>query len=1352
MEKFQLSHPQKRVLFTQLLYENKPLFNIGGYVIYRGGENVERLKDALKTVVKKMDCFSIRIIQTKDGYEQVFADEEPIVEEWVIGDEDVDFNHAVKEKANATLNTPFNLLNSSLYRIILFHFEDSVGYILCCHHIIFDGWSVNLFAEQVCLAYKNEQGKIFDYKEFIKYEQEYITSTRGIKDAAYWKGIIKRINIRENKENKEFLGSGHREEFILSAKDTQNLIAAGEKWSGVNNVLYACFILLDYIKSGNGTIAMSNYNRHGRQMRQIAGMFTNTLLISVKCNDTMTFEKLIRQTKRETAEALFHYQWPFDLMGIKNDEQIYSYNVNCYNMPMNFKLGDGEGRYTEVYSDTQDIPFQVVLNTWGDEWIISFDISDAIFHEGDGKAILSFIRDFLACIEEDPSRSIGEFVKIIYERELTRQRASFTDKIKNPVCLDERVKRITENTDPNKPCIFTEDRSISYKEFSELIFGAMAVIGKHEIKKGDRILLHLENGLSYLVYIFAALFKGVCFTPLDLKTPINQVKYIYDNAEASALLTETINANDEMIIMRPELIKGSAFQMDRISEDQAAYLLYTSGTTGKPKGVVISRGALATYLNWAEEQYGTAVSYLYSSPAFDLSLTMCLLPLTSGGALVVAENNHATLSNLIYHKEVNRVNALKATPSNLSILLQQDTSNLNLNYIICGGEELSTNLAKNLTDRFGKNCHIYNEYGPTECTIGCMCYQYDAENDFEKEVSIGKAAPETHVYILDKEKRLCNVNEAGELYLAGKQLSCGYWKRDAENAKAFLNNILGESILYKTGDYGRYLENGNIEYLGRIGRQCKVNGYRVELDSIERVLKAIPDVSNAAVWVANKKQDELLAAVETTMYTEKELFAFVAEKLPSYCVPYMFYIYETIPVTQNGKVDIKYLETYKKHEQNDNNKQVLEMVLREVLDYKGNIDDFNYFLAGGDSVHALRVITKVEASGYHLSLADLLNHPKFEEMASCMSQMQKQDQVLKKYKLPVHMQYFSDICEDFIKYRHFLTIHCGYRINRTVAYELNNKLRQGYPSLNALYQNEYILENDYSADPIWIDLKKENRTWKDAFSYPYDNDGLFRLFVFAAKNESWIVFDAHHILVDGFSWKNILDSSAVILGGGEIPKNNYMQLYKINDELELIYNKKKKKVQQYHCVSVSDMVKTKVDLFKLSDIIKEVTKKSKGGKEYQVYLDFNGREFIKQNHTKNIGCYSMILPADTEELKNRRKEPAISKKRIELKEELEIRVNFLGNLNTMLPPGMTLEVESIEASLQLCSAYGCMAEVTGMIWDKKLYLYCSWRSQEMTMNSAEQLLQDVMKQLRSSKEQIFWLSEEDEEAIFDEMF
>ena len=288
-----------------------------------------------------------------------------------------------------------------------------------------------------------------------------------------------------------------------------------------------------------------------------------------------------------------------------------------------------------------------------------------------------------------------------------------------------------------------------------------------------------------------------------------------------------------------------------------AYVIYTSGSTGKPKGVLIEHRSLVNYIWWANQKYcrGERLTWpLFSSLAFDLTVTSTFTPLISGGRIVVYREDPG-MHGMVVLKivEDGAVDIVKLTPSHLAMIKDMDLGATRIRKLIVGGEDFKTDLARDITKKFGRPVEIYNEYGPTEATVGCMIHRYDAEKDRGLSVPIGIPAANTGVYILDEHLSPVPTDVIGEMYLAGDGLARGYLNRPELTEQKFLTakdprqdgptaqSSLSKPLrLYKTGDLARWKADGRIEFLGRADYQVKIGGMRIELGEIEARLLAHP--------------------------------------------------------------------------------------------------------------------------------------------------------------------------------------------------------------------------------------------------------------------------------------------------------------------------------------------------------------------------------------------------------------------------------------------------------------------------------------------------------------------------------
>ncbi|MBA3805716.1 MAG: amino acid adenylation domain-containing protein, partial [Acidobacteria bacterium] len=433
----------------------------------------------------------------------------------------------------------------------------------------------------------------------------------------------------------------------------------------------------------------------------------------------------------------------------------------------------------------------------------------------------------------------------------------------------------------------------------------------------------VERSVEMLVGLLGILKAGGAYLPLDPDSPPERLAFMLRDARAGILLTQ-----EDMLSRLPEhdarvvLLDTHRHHFDQEStenlppaahDENHAYLIYTSGSTGTPKGVKIKRSSLINYIRWAKDAYSQGESLdfaLYSSLAFDLTVTSIFTPLITGSRVVIyPSKNHINALEQIFTD--NQVNVLKLTPSHLALVKNRDNRNCRIKRLIVGGEALETNLAQKVFESFGGAVEIFNEYGPTEATVGCMIYRFDPERDSRAFVPIGRPAANTQVYILDERLQPVAENCVGELYIGGSGLADGYLNRPELSGEKFLphpfSSIAGAK-LYRTGDIARYLLNGDVEFLGRRDNQVKVRGFRIELGEIEAALAQHPVVRAAVVVVretvpGDRRLTAYFVARNTLSVTAGELRAFLKERLPSYMLPSAYVPVDALPLTPNGKLD-----------------------------------------------------------------------------------------------------------------------------------------------------------------------------------------------------------------------------------------------------------------------------------------------------------------------------------------------------------------------------------------------------------------------------------------------------------------
>ncbi len=439
--------------------------------------------------------------------------------------------------------------------------------------------------------------------------------------------------------------------------------------------------------------------------------------------------------------------------------------------------------------------------------------------------------------------------------------------------------------------------------------------------------------------------------------------------------------------------------------DDLAYIMYTSGSTGQPKGVKISQMALVNYVWWARKVYlqGKALPFpLYSSLAFDLTVTSIYTPLLAGSNVIIYPKGKDHILNVL---KDNQVGVLKLTPSHLSLIHDQDNSHLEVKRLIVGGEALETELARQVHRSFNGRVEIFNEYGPTEATVGCAIYRFDPEQDKAALVPIGRPAANTQLYVLDELLNPLGEGMIGELYISGDGLASGYLNREQLTTSSFVEcPFLPGKKMYKSGDLARRLPGGDLEFVGRIDDQVKFHGYRVELSEIKNALNQHEQISDSVVVIATDNDgNRVMVAyyVSTQELETAQLRSFLSGSIIEATIPNYFVHLRELPLTPNGKLDYQALSTLEEVRARLRvaSTEVARVAPRtpveeavagiwvEILrvEQVGIYDDF--FELGGHSLMATRVISRVRTTfGVELPLQVLFQTPTVAGLSTAITQ------------------------------------------------------------------------------------------------------------------------------------------------------------------------------------------------------------------------------------------------------------------------------------------------------------------------------------------------------------------------------
>jgi tyrocidine synthetase-3 len=569
--------------------------------------------------------------------------------------------------------------------------------------------------------------------------------------------------------------------------------------------------------------------------------------------------------------------------------------------------------------------------------------------------------------------------------------------------------------------------SITYGELNEKSNQLARLLRIKGVKPGRIAAIMADRSIETIIGILAILKAGGAYLPIDIHSPGPRKQFILDDSEASVLLTRkpimdsnkeiccTVSPDNILLLDNKDIYTGEASNPGTVNKPgDLAYVIYTSGTTGKPKGVMVEHRGVVNYTWWAAKQYvkNERVDFpLFTSISFDLTVTSLFTPLVTGNAIVVYGEEEEDRGLLIEKViENNRVGVVKLTPSHLKLIRNKkiDGAGSNIRRLIVGGEDLKTALAKDIDKKF-VSVEIYNEYGPTEATVGCMIHQYDPANDNRKSVAIGVPVDNLRVYLLDSRQKPVPPGVIGEIYISGDGVAREYLKQPELTAERFIPNpfVPGERM-YRSGDLGRMRQDGCIEFSGRVDQQVKIRGFRIELGEIENRLLSHSEIKEAVVTAREDKSGEKYlcayivpnsaSAFDKRPSLFSELGEYLSGELPAHMIPAFFTIIDKIPLTSNGKVDDKSLPEPEINVEAEyiaprsELEEKLAATWSEVLEIEKDLIgiDTNFFEIGGNSLRATVLAAKIrKALDVEVPLSTIFRIPFIRELSKYIKEANK---------------------------------------------------------------------------------------------------------------------------------------------------------------------------------------------------------------------------------------------------------------------------------------------------------------------------------------------------------------------------
>ncbi|MCP3781444.1 non-ribosomal peptide synthetase [Paenibacillus sp. MZ03-122A] len=1190
---YTLTHAQKRVWNTERIFPEQPLHNIGGSILISGQVQFDLLEKAIHAFIARNDALCLSFIETEGEvrqYKKEYRFEPlPLIDFTAFSNPQEQYELWVMQQKQRF----FKLEHEHLFRFFLVKLNElKMGYFVIFHHLIADGWSIQIMTEQIREAYEQLllDGSIQliespSYLDYLYSEKMYLESDRFVKNKSYWLDLFGETTDREHTCNLESFAAARKtfgldRDLSIRIKDFLNQ----KNWT-INTFFIAVMALYLYKTTQRKRIVLGNptLNRSGKTERRMFGMFTSTMPILINFDEVYTASQLMDLVHYQVKKGLLHQKFPYNLLlkELSSNQNpidgLFQIVVNYYNTKLPTEFAGMKVENIEFNCGSQTYPLQMVVKEWGDTQQIQLDfdyrldVYDEAFIDRIFGGLCLIVKQLLI------STDVQLFdIRIMEDLEIHRAIFEFNNS-QTSYPNNQSITELFElqvNRIPEKPAIICSDRVISYRELNEKANQLARSLRSTGMTERQSVVIIINHSEYAVIAILAVLKAGGAYIPIDPVYPEERIADILQDSSAKWLITddparfigrldcEILDTNDEANYLQENYNLNIPVQPDEL-----AYMIYTSGSTGKPKGVMVEHKGLVNYIWWAGKAYirdEHEAFALYSSLAFDLTVTSLFTPLVHGNKMIIFRDSGR--DNLFYEiLSDTRVTILKMTPSHFALIKELEPSLLQASKIstfILGGEDLKVGICKEMIGLFGQSISIYNEYGPTETVVGCMIYQFDPKQDTTGSVPIGLPIDNMKIYILDEYLQPLPVGTVGELYIAGDGVAGGYWKREEMTKERFLSNpFITGGRMYKSGDLARRREHGIIEYLGRVDHQVKVRGYRIELGEIENMILRIQGISEAVVVIGRDESEASVIYAYVTiresryLLDEQEIRVELAKRLPAYMVPQRIIIMSKLPLTHNGKVDRKALPILVHHAPtilgSPSNEKEIELIkiISEIMEKEdiGTLD--NFYHLGGDSIVAIQIATRLKKKGLLIKVKHILEFPVIKEMAATIEYLKINEEIhipqgIYEGDIPLSptMKWFLF---HYSTEPHYYHQSCLITLKRNIPIEIlqmaiqkllihHDGLRINYDlSRNSMFYNNQIIDKNL---PIkLVDLSSCNPLSNEKIIYKHScelkssikitEDIPIRVCMFngGMQTDSKLLLIAHHMLVDAVSWRILLE-------------------------------------------------------------------------------------------------------------------------------------------------------------------------------------------------------------------------------------
>lgn len=1045
-----LSFAQNRQWFLWQLAPQSTAYHIAGVLNFSGLLDISALKTSFNSIVARHESLRTIFSANSDGSaEQVILEKVkldiPVIDlTQLSGESQI---NAAKAQAQAWNDEPFNLTAPPLLRIGLIRLsETEMQMVLVIHHIISDGWSIQIIINEFVahyLAQKNNTSLSLaklplQYIDYATWQHNWLEAGELDNQLSYWREqlgdeqpILQLPTDYARQIEANYSEAVHS--FVLPMGLSREIKAiANQHQSTVFMVLLSAFqvLLYRYSNQEDIRIGVPIASRHRSEIADVIGLFVNTQVLRSQMNGQTPLGDVLKQAKLVTLGAQKHQDLPFEKLVEALQPQRSLSHTPLFQVMFNHQrrdiqaLSSIEGLAIGIAElDDKSAQYELTLDTIeteSGEISIRFSYAKELFKAETIAGIAEHYHRILTVLVENTEQAVGNISCLSKAEHKQLAQWGINETRYNNTPLVHQLIEQHAQIRPDSIALLFGNLRLTYKEFNQKANQLAHLLIQKGIKPEDKVGIAVERSLDMVIALLAVLKVGAAYVPLDPEYPEDRLVYMIADSGLSLVLTQSLLLNSLPLPENTNSLCLDTLNFDGVAEfnpdvaihgDNLVYLIYTSGSTGKPKAVAVSHGALSMHVVSIGERYEMTPEdreLQFASINFDGAHERTWVPLAFGATLMPRDNEFWSVERTCDEIKKHGITIACFTPSYLhqiAELMGEQAQYLPIRSYTVGGEATSKG-SFDLIQSVLKPPRIINGYGPTETVITpAIGVAYPGDKFSAAYMPIGKPVGDRNAYVLDQDLNLLSSGIAGELYFGNGGLARGYLGRADLTSTNFIADPFSEEggRLYRTGDLVRWNNDGELEYLGRIDHQVKIRGFRIELGEIESELIKQIGVSDAVV-VAHKtsNNEQLVAYISSNEESEldtAQLKNNLMQVLPNYMVPALVILLKSLPRTPNGKVDRKSLPepeftSGSPYESPEGEVElILASIWAEVLEVEKVGRNDNFFDLGGHSLKAMKVSALLnKRCGFEMPVRYLFEAPELKSLALLLPEQLSEQQ------------------------------------------------------------------------------------------------------------------------------------------------------------------------------------------------------------------------------------------------------------------------------------------------------------------------------------------------------------------------